>query len=74
MKENGVPLMVTCNPNFKNLHFLICKNLQFLYAHPEIKRVFTPAPFISFQSVRNLKSFLVRSKVYLLERKVGSAK
>ena len=74
MKENGVPLVLTYNPNFNNLSFLIRKNLQFLYADPETKRVFTPAPFVSFRSARNLKSFLVRSKVYPLERKVGSAK
>ena len=74
MKENGVPLVVTYNPNFKNLSLLIRKNLQFLYGHTETKRVFTPAPFVSIPSVRNLKSFLVRSKVYPLERKVGSAK
>ena len=74
MKENGVPLVVTYNPNFKNLSLLIRKNLQFLYGHTETKRVFTPTPFVSIPSVRNLKSFLVRSKVYPLERKVGSAK
>ena len=45
-----------------------------MYADPETKRVFTPAPFVSFRSTRNLKSFLVRPKVYPLERKVGSAK
>ena len=48
MKENGVPLVVTYNPNFKNLRILIRKNLQFLYADPETKRVLTPAPFVSF--------------------------
>ena len=74
MKENGVPLVVTYNPNFKSLRILIRKNLQFVYADPETKRVFTPAPFVSFGSVRNVKSFLVRSEVYPLERKVGSAK
>ena len=62
MKEKGVPLAVTYDPNFKNLSFLIRKNLQFLYANTDTKRVFTPAPFVCFQSVRNLKSFLVRSK------------
>ena len=30
MKENSVPLMVTYNPNFKNLSFLIRNNLNFL--------------------------------------------
>ena len=33
MKGNGVPLVVTYNPNFKNLSFLIRKNLQFFYAN-----------------------------------------
>ena len=74
IKGNGVPLVVTYNPNFKNLSFVIRKNLQFLYADPETKRVFMPTPFVSFRSARNLKSFLVRSKVYPLERKVGSTK
>ena len=74
MKENGVPLVLTYNPNFNNLSFLIRKNLQLLYADPETKRAFTSAPFVSFRSARNSKSFLVRSKVYPLERKVGSAK
>ena len=73
MKGNGVPLVVTCNTNFKNLSLLIGKNLQFLYADPETKSVFTPVHFVSFRSVRNLK-VLVRSLVYPLERKVGSAK
>ena len=40
MKEYGVPLVVTYNTNFKNLSFLIRKNLQFLYVHPETKIVF----------------------------------
>ena len=33
-----------------------------------------PAPFVSFWNARNLKIFLVRSKVYPLQRKVGSVK
>ena len=45
-----------------------------MYVDPDTKRVFTSAPFIFFRTDRNLKSFLVRSKVYPLERKVGSAK
>ena len=74
MKENCVPLVVIYNPNFKNLSLLIRKNLKYLYADPQPNRIFTPAPFVFFRSVTNLKSFLVRSKVYPLERKVGSAK
>ena len=73
-KVNGVPLVVTYNPAFKNLVQVIRKNLQLLYADEEIKKVFSPVPFVSFRSTRNLKSYLVRSKIYPLERKVGSKK
>ena len=71
---NGVPLVVTYNPTFKNLFQVIRKNLQLLYADEEVKKVFSPAPFVSFRSTRNLKSYLVRSKIYPLQRKVGSEK
>ena len=36
--------------------------------------MFTPTQFVSVRSARNVKSFLVRSKVYPLDRKVGSEK
>ena len=53
---------------------MIRKNLQLLYADEQVKKVFSPAPFVSFRSPRNLKSYLVRSKIYPLERKVDSEK
>ena len=59
MKVNGVSLVLTYNPNYNNLSFLIGKKLDFLYADPETKRVFTRAPFVSFRSARNLKRLLV---------------
>ena len=71
---NGVPLVVTYNPAFKNLFQVIRKNLQLLYADEEVKKVFSPAAFVSFRSTRNFKSYLVRSKIYPLERKVSSEK
>ena len=49
-------------------------NLQYLYSDQKVKKVFTPASFVPFRSARNLKGFLVRSKVYPLDRKVGSEK
>ena len=69
-KEIGIPY----HPRIQDLSSLIKRNLQYLYADQEVKKVFTPAPFVSFRSARNLKSFLVRSKVYPLERKIGSEK
>ena len=38
----------------------------------EVKSVFTLAPMISFCSARKLSSYLVRAKLYPLERTVGS--
>ena len=73
-KETGIPLVTTYHPRLKDLSSLIKRNLQYLYADQEVKKVFTPAPFFPFRSARNLKSFLVRSKVYPLDRKVGSEK
>ena len=72
-KETGILLVTTYHPRLKDLSSLIKRNVQYLYAD-QVKKVFTPAPFVSFRSARNLKSFLVRSKVYPLDRKVGSEK
>ena len=35
MKGNVAPLVVTYNPNFENLSFLIFKSLLFVYADPK---------------------------------------
>ena len=42
MRGNIVSLVVTYKPKFKNLSYLICEKLQFLYEDPDTKRVFTP--------------------------------
>ena len=71
-KVNGVPLLVTYNSVFKNLSQVIRQNLQLLYAYRQVQKVFSPARFVFLRSMRNLKSNLVRSMIYPLERKVGS--
>ena len=73
-KVNGVSLVVTYNPAFKNFSQVMRNNLQLLYAYEQVKKVFSPAPFVSFRSTRNMKSYLVSTKIYPLERKVGSEK
>ena len=40
----------------------------------ETQRVFTPRPMITFCSTRKLSSYLVRTKLYPLERTAGSCK
>ena len=40
----------------------------------EAQKVFTPEPMITFHSTRKLSTYLVRAKLYQLERTVGSSK
>ena len=45
-----------------------------LYRDESVKRVFTPPSMLSYRSARKLSSYLIRAKVYPLERKRGSYK
>ena len=40
----------------------------------EVKRLFSPKPIIYFRSARKLSNYLVRAKIYPVERPVGSFK
>ena len=40
----------------------------------EVKKVFSVAPIVSFKSARKLSSYLVRAKLYLLQKTVRSFK
>ena len=40
--------------------------------HDEVKRVFTPKPMVSFRSSCKISSYLVRAKLYPIERTAGS--
>ena len=70
----GVPLVVNCNPILCCLGQVIRKNLCFLDQDEEVKQVFN-SPFVSFRTVRTLRSHLVSVKVYPVgEKLVGSRK
>ena len=73
-KSKGVPLVITFHPLLKNVGNIIHKNLYFLYTDQEAQRVFTPGPMITFCSARKLSSYLVRAKLYPLEKTPGSCK
>ena len=73
-KVSSISLVVTYNPALKILPRVRRKNLQLLYVDKKVKKVFSPTPFVSIRSTRNIKSYLVRSKIYSLERKVGCEK
>ena len=72
--ESGIPLVVTYNPAFRNLSTTLRKNFNILCSDAEIRKIFTLSPFVAYRSARIFKSVLVRSKVYPLERTVGSSK
>ena len=55
-------------------NFFINRNLHLLHMDQEVKKVFTRNPVVSFRSARKLSSYLVRAKLYPLERKVSSFK
>ena len=74
-RQKGILLVVTYNPFPWHLGQTVRKNLFLLYQDEEVKLVFTPAPFISFRTARNLSTHLVRTKVHPAEKRlVGSRK
>ena len=70
----GVPFVVTYHPRLKTLGKIIHENLNLLYMNDVVKDTFTPGPMVSFRTSRKLSSYLVRAKLYPLERTVGSRK
>ena len=73
-KSKGVPLVITFPPLLKNVGNIIHKNLYLLYTDQEAQRVFTSGPMITFRSARKLSSYLVRAKLYPLERTASFCK
>ena len=72
--SKGIPFVVTFHPLLKGLNKIIKKNMYILNMDNEVKGTFSSEPMVSFRSARKLSSYLVRAKLYALERKVGSAK
>ena len=55
-KNVGIPFVVIYHQHLKNISKIIKKHIKNLYTDPDVRSVFTPLPFVSFRSVRNLKS------------------
>ena len=70
----GIPFVVTYHPQLKNLGRIINQNIYLLNMNEETKKVFSPRPMVSFRSPRKTSSYLVRAKLYPLDRVVGSTK
>ena len=73
--KNAVAFVVDYCPALQSLPKLI-KSLYFIIdLDPETKAVFPEVPFVSFRNCRNLKSYLVRAKLYPeIDQTPGSAK
>ena len=70
--EQGVPFVATYHPKLKDLGKLIKNVKLFLYRDSEVKRVFSPALIVSYRSARKIKDYIIRSKLYPIEKKVES--
>ena len=65
----GVTFLVTHHPLLKSFQqILINKHLNTLYLDVTAKEVFMPGSMVTFRSIRKLSSYLVRAKLYPLER------
>ena len=70
--SKGLPFVVTYHPSLSCLSRTIKDNLNILYMNRKAKAVFSSGLIVSFRSVRRIISYLVRAKLYPLERCVGS--
>ena len=70
----GILLVVTYHHLLKSLGAIIGKILNVLYMNKDVKKVFTLGPMISFLSAHKSNSYLVRAKLYPLERTIGTYK
>ena len=64
------PLIVTYHPLLNSLGKVLSKNLNIFCVDEEVIKVFHPRLMVSFRSARKVSSYLVKAKVYPLERTV----
>ena len=67
----GVALVITYHPLLKYVGKIMQNHL---YMGIEVKKMFSSAPIVSFKGDCKLRSYLVRAKLYPLNRPVGSFK
>ena len=73
-EAKGIPLIVTYYPSLNCLSKTIRGNFYLLFINDQVKRVFSQKPVISFRSAGKLSDYLVRAKIYPIERSIGSSK
>ena len=69
--ENRIPFVATYHPKVKYLGKLIKNLLPFLYNDEEVEKVFSTPLIPSYRIAKEIKDYVVKSKLYPLERSVG---
>ena len=70
--SKGIPFVVTYHPLLKQLEGILRRNKYLINMNAEVKQTSTPLPIIFYRSARKLSSYLVRAKLYPIDRIVGS--
>ena len=70
----GIPFVVTYHSQLKNLGKIINQNFYLLNMNEETKKAFSRWSMVLFTSPCEINSYLVRAKLYLLDRTVASTK
>ena len=68
----SVPFVRTYHPTLEKIAQIMKKLEHILYQDESVKQIFSSPPLVSYRSARKLSSYLVRAKLYSLERKRGS--
>ena len=71
-QSKGIPCVVTCHLLLKQLEGILNRNHYLLNMDAEVKQAFTLGLMVSYRSSKKLSSYLVRAKLYPIDRIVGS--
>ena len=70
----GFPFVITYHHKLKKIAQIMIKLEHLLYQDESVNWILTPPSIVSYRSAKKLSSYLVRAKLYSLERKRGSYK
>ena len=69
-KMRGFRLVIAYHSWLKDFARIIRKHLDILFLNKEVREILTPGPMVSFRVARKLEYYLVRAKLYSLEKSV----
>ena len=70
----GVPLVITYHLLLKSVRTILYKHLYQLHIDKNVKKIFTVAHIVSFKSAHKPSSYLVRARLYSVQKTVRSFK